>query len=199
MQFNGVVGRSSLPVATTLTNPNNRHVAFEVKISGTDFHATSTTGQIEKVQTGDNTADVSVQYVPTKPGTTHGLLHIVSTFDEQSAGQPGPAVEQDLELIGTATELAHPKPAPSDGSPRPIPDLGAEAKSVAPRQQIKDDLDALSGLAETYTTIVGANDIAAAAMIERIYAAKFQVRDGDPELGGGRAGCEQDLGGDERC
>ena len=172
MQFNGVVGRSTIPIATTVTNPNHQRVKLDVKTSGTDFRATSFAEEVNELQSGDNTATASVQYVPTRPGTMRGLLHIISRFDEE--GESGPAVEQQLELTGTATELAHPTPAPGDGSPRPVPDLDAEDKHLAPRQQIENDLDALSGLAETYTKIVGGNDDASTEMIRRIYHAKSE-------------------------
>jgi hypothetical protein len=171
MQFNAVVGRSSLPIATTLTNPNNRPVRFAINKSSTDFHLSSETGHIEPLQAGDNVTDVTVVYVPTRAGTTRDLLHIISTFEEES-GEP--AAEQDLELIGTATALQHLKPAPSDGSPREIPHLTDRDRSVSPQQQAKNDLDVMTGLADTYRTIVDANDAAASEMIRRIHATTFE-------------------------
>lgn len=174
MQFNGVVGRSSLPIPTTMTNPNHERVRFDVESTAPEFQPTMYGGELDNVQAGDNTATVSVKYAPTKPGTTHGLLHIMSRFVDEAGGERSPAIAQDLELVGTATELAHPKAAPSDGSPRAIPDLEQEDKQLAPRQRIENDLDALSGLAETYKTIVGANDEALSKMIRHIYHAKFE-------------------------
>ena len=37
MQFNGVVGRASLPIATTLTNPNHQPIILNLKSSSWTF------------------------------------------------------------------------------------------------------------------------------------------------------------------
>src|SRR6185312_12266464 len=55
-----------------------------------------------------------------------------------------------------------------------IPDLEQEDKQLAPRQRIENDLDALSGLAETYKTVVGSGDEAVSKMIRHIYHAKSE-------------------------
>ncbi|CAN5602982.1 hypothetical protein BH11MYX1_BH11MYX1_07840 [soil metagenome] len=170
MHFNGVVGRSSLDIPTTVTNPNNKPVTLQIQTTGTDFHASSPTGLIEPVSDGDNVADVFVQYVPTRPGTTHGLLHIISAYP----GEHGTAIEQGIKLTGTATELEHLKPHPPDAAPFAIPDLTAEDKSASPRQQARNDLDALTGLADTYRDIVGAGDVAAFEMLGRIDSTTFE-------------------------
>ncbi|MEO6773001.1 MAG: hypothetical protein ABI467_08245 [Kofleriaceae bacterium] len=163
MQLHGVVGRSSLDTATKLTNPNEQAVSLRLGVSGPDFYLRSNSGGIES-QAGDNVTDVFVGYAPTRPGTTHGRLQIASTFE----GETGPAIEQHIEIEGTAASLEHLEPAPADGSPRAIPDLSSEPKATSPREQANHDLDAASGLAETYTTIVGAGDAAASEMLRRI-------------------------------
>ena len=170
LQFNGVVGRASLDIPTTLTNPNNKPVTLQLHTTGGDFHTSSRTGYIEPVSNGDNVTDVFVQYVPTRPGKTHGLLHILSSY----AGEPGTAIDQSMPLNGTATELEHLKPHPTGGAPFAIPDLVAENKAASPRQRAQNDLEALSGLADTYRDIVGAGDIAAGEMLQRINSTTFE-------------------------
>ncbi len=164
MQFNGVVGRSSVYIPTKLTNPNNQPVSLSLKIAAAEFQLRSSTTSIEPVSGGNNVTDVLVRYTPTRPGSSRGLLQIMSAFEDES----GPTTEQQIELEGTATTLEHLTPAPADGSPRPIPDLSSEPKKVSPREQAKHDLDAASGLAETYTSIVGAGDAAASELLRRI-------------------------------
>lgn len=163
MHLNGVVGRSSTYIPTKLTNPNNKPVSLSLHVSESDFEVRSSSGFIEPVL-GENVTDVFVRYTPTRPGTARSLLEIKSTFEDES----GPATVQHIELDGTATSLEHLAPAPADGSPRAIPKLDSEPKAVSPREQAKHDLDAASGLADTYTAVVGAGDVVASEMLRQI-------------------------------
>lgn len=164
MTFNGVVGRPSLYIPTKLTNPNSKAISVHLRSTNPDFHVRSSSEDIESTHDGDNTADAFVSYDPRHAGTSRGVLEIETGF----TGEAGPQTHQVLELEGTATALEHLTTAPADGSPRAIPDLDKQPKGMSPRDQATRDLDAASGLADTYRAVVGAGDAATTDMFRKI-------------------------------
>lgn len=164
MSFNGVVGRTSLYIPTKLTNPNGKAVEVRLETVGSEFELKQPMLTIAAMESGANNGDARIRYRPTTPGTTEGELRIRSTFD----GESEPSSDQVLVLRGTATTLEHPTPTPSDGAPRPIPDLESASRPASLHDRLQRDLDASTGLAETYTSIVEAGDAVVAEMSRRI-------------------------------
>jgi len=171
--FVGVSGRETIDKEIRIENTSADERMFYTELAGPAFvRDDDRMGYIGGAASADQTRSVAVRYAPKTAGTHVAKLVVISkAVDEAYHPVDGTSARQEIELVGTATNLEAPHQLAIAGGPEPVhalPDVAIGERDAHRRAQ--DAIESASSLATTFNQIVIPGDRARDDFAARIAA-----------------------------